>query len=96
MSLLVGDLLREVAGQFAIAFHAMQRGSGEVVFFFSDGELGLARPFRGLFFVFFLLPFEQVLVGDGDRHLRLHLQKLILHVENDLFDHLFRVFCFVD
>ena len=35
-------------------------------------------------------------IGDSDRNLRLHLQKLVLHVENDLFDHLFRIFGLVD
>jgi hypothetical protein len=37
-----------------------------------------------------------VLVGDGNRHLRLHLKELVLHVEDDLFDHLLGVFGLVD
>ena len=37
-----------------------------------------------------------MLVGDGDRNLCLDLQKLVLHVEDDLLDHLFRIFGLVD
>src|SRR6266536_4074064 len=96
LSFLIADLLRETSGQLTIALHAMQRGAGQVVFFFADSELGLAHPFGGFLFVFFLLFFEKVLVGDGDRHLRLHLQELVLHVEDDLLDHLFRVFGLVN
>ena len=37
-----------------------------------------------------------MVVGDGDRDLRLDLEKLVLHVENDLLDHLLRVLRLVD
>ena len=37
-----------------------------------------------------------MLVGNGNRHLRLDLQKLVLHVKNHLLDHLFRLFGFID
>ena len=96
LCLLVGNLLREVLAEFAKAFHAQQRGAGQVVFFFVDGEFGLAHPLGHFVFVFFLLFFEQVLVGDRDRDLRLDLQKLVLHVEDDLLDHFFRLFGLVD
>jgi len=39
---------------------------------------------------------QQVVIGHRDRHLRLDLQQLILHVENHLLDHLLRVFSPVD
>jgi hypothetical protein len=39
---------------------------------------------------------QQVLIGDRNRDLRLHLQELILHVQNHLLDHLFRFFRLVD
>ena len=35
---------------------------------------------------------EQVLIGDRDRHLRLDLQQLVLHVEDHLLDHLLGIF----
>ena len=88
--------MREVVAQFSIALHPQQRGARQVVFFLVDGEFGLAHPFGDFLFVFFLLFFEQVLVGDGNRDLRLNLQKLVLHVENDLLDHFFRFFSLVD
>ena len=37
-----------------------------------------------------------MLVGDGDGHLRLYLQQLVVHVEDDLLDHFFRVLGLVD
>ena len=82
--------------QFAIAFDAQQRRARQVVFFLVDGEFGFAHPFRHFAFVLFLFLLEQVLVGDLNRHLRLDLQKLVLHVENDLLDHLFRLLGLVD
>ena len=75
-----------------VAQRALQRGLGQlVVFLFFYRQLGLAQPLGGFFFVLFFLFFQQMLVGDSDRHLRLHLQKLVLHVDDDLLDHLFRV-----
>ena len=80
LRLLIGDLFGETTGKLAIALDTMQSGAREFVVFLADGELGLAHPFGRLLRVFFLLGFEQVLVSDGDRHLRLDLQKLVLHV----------------
>jgi hypothetical protein len=37
-----------------------------------------------------------MLVGNCDRDLGLDLQKLVLHVEDDLLDHFFRLFGLVD
>ena len=37
-----------------------------------------------------------MLIGDGNRHLRFDLQKLVLHVEDHLLDHLLRIFGLVD
>src|SRR5580658_729417 len=37
-----------------------------------------------------------MLVCNRDGDLRLDLEKLVLHIENDLLDHLFRVFSLVD
>ena len=96
MRLLVGHLLHEVLAHLAIAFHALQRGTGQVVFFLVDSQFGLTHPFGDFVFIFFLLLLQQVLVRDGDRHLRLHLQKLVLHVEDDLLDHLLWLFRLVD
>ena len=51
----------------------MQRRTCQVILFLADGQLGLAHPFGGLLFILFLLFLQQVLVGDGNRHLSLHL-----------------------
>ena len=96
MCLLVGDLLGEAFAQVAIAFHPLQGRAGQVVLLLVDGELCFAHPLRDFVFILFLLFFQQVLVGDGDRHLGLDLQKLVLHVKDHLLDHLFRMLGFVD
>ena len=96
LGFLVFDLLREAGAHLAIAFHAEQGGAGQVVLLLVDGEFGLAHPFLHFVVVLLFLFFEQVLIGDGDRDLRFDLQKLVLHVEDDLLDHLFRVLGLVD
>ncbi len=39
---------------------------------------------------------EALLIGDGDRHLFLRLDQLLIHVDDDLVQHLLRVFGLVD
>jgi hypothetical protein len=96
LSFLVFELLREVRAQVAITLDAKQSGAGQVVLLLVDGELGLAHPFLDLVVVFEFLLFEQVLVGNGDGDLRFDLQELVVHVEDDLLDHLFGLLSFVD
>ena len=96
LGFLVFNLLREVGGHLTIAFDAKQGGAREIVVFLVNGELGFAHPFLHFFVVLHFLFFEQVLVGDGDCDLRFDLQELVLHVEDDLLDHLFRFFRLVD
>ncbi len=74
----------------------MQSSASQVVLLFVDGQFGFAHPLRYLVFIFFLLSFQQMLVGDGDRDLGLDLQKLVLHVEDYLLDHFFRMLGLVD
>ena len=56
------------------------------------GHFGAANPL--LLVVLALLQFlgQHVLVGDGNGDLRLHLEQLVLHVQDYLLDHLLRVF----
>jgi hypothetical protein len=96
LGFLIFELLREVRAQVAITFDAEQSGAGQVVLLFVDGELGLAHPFLDFVVVFEFLFFEQMLVGDGDGDLRFDLQELVVHVEDDLLDHLFGLLSFVD
>ena len=93
---LVDDLLSEAFAQVAIALHPLQSGTRQIVLFLVDGQFCFTHPFRHFVFIFFSPFFQQMLVGDGDRHLRLDLQKLILHVEDDLLDHFFRMLSLVD
>ena len=64
--------------------------------FFVDGEFGLAHPLFDLVVVFDFLFLQQVLVGNRYRYLRFNLQELVVHVEDDLLDHLFGFLGFVD
>src|SRR5712691_4568133 len=93
---LIRKLLLETATELAVALDTLQRGARQIVLLLVDGEFGFAHPLRHFVLVFFSLFFQQVLVGDRDRHLRLDLQKLILHVEDYLLDHLFRFLGLVD
>ena len=93
---LVGHLVREVLGQGLIAERSLNGRSRQIVLLLIHRQFGLANPLGRFLLVLLLLLFEQVLVGDRDRHLRLHLQQLILHVENHLLDHLFGLLGLVD
>ena len=53
-------------------------------------------PLPGALFVLLELALQDVLVGDGNGHLGLHLEQLVLHVQDDLFDHFFGVFGLID
>ncbi len=44
----------------------------------------------------FALFLEQMLVRQRNRHLRLHLHQLVLHIEDELLEKLFRIFGLVD
>src|ERR1700730_17463580 len=96
LGFLIFELLREVGAQIVIAFDAQQSGTGEVVVLFVDGELGLAHPLLDFVVVLEFLLFEQMLVCDSDGNLRFYLQELVVHVEDDLLDHFFGLFSFVD
>jgi len=93
---LVGDLLAEALGGPLAALLALEGRPREVVLFAIDRQLRLAQPVGGLFVVLLLLLLEHVLIRDRNRDLRLHLQQLVLHVENHLLDHLRRVLRLVD
>ena len=70
---------------------AVEGGAGQVVLQFVHGNFGLAHPVAGGVFVFMKFFVEHVLVGDRNRHLGFHLEILVLHVEDDLFDEFFRI-----
>jgi hypothetical protein len=94
--LLVRDLLRVALGHLRETLVALERGPREVVLRLVDRELGLAHPFGRLVGLLRLLLLQQVMVGHRDRHLRLHLQQLVLHVEDHLLDHLLGILRAVD
>jgi hypothetical protein len=73
-----------------------QRGPREVVLLAGDGERRFALPVAGGLLVLSLLFFEQMLIGKRDGYLCLYLQELILHIEDELAQHLLRIFRPVD
>ena len=75
---------------------ALERGAGEVVLLLLNSEFGFAIELVHGFLVLLELLLEEMLVGDGDGDLRLDLEELIFHVENELLAELLRVFCFLD
>ena len=60
------------------------------------GQLGAAHPLLGALLAFLELALQDVLVGDGNGHLGLDLEQLVLHVQDDLLDHFFGVFGLID
>ena len=96
LNLLIGHLLLEVLRGLLAAEGTLNSGACQIVLFLRDSELGLACPLCRLLQVFLLLFFKKMLVGDCNRHLRFHLEKLILHIEDDLFDHLLGIFRLID
>ena len=87
---LIGHLLaRNWSAMFFAVIDRSSAARARSSWLLSTASSALPHPvFRGLF-IFFLFLQQQMLIGDRDRHLRLHLQQLILHVQNHLFDHLF-------
>src|SRR6185369_10039703 len=83
-------------GRLATGVVAVEGGLGEAVLLLAHGELGLAHPLRGLALGLGRLLLHQVLLGDGHRELRLHLDVLVVQIEHELVDHLFRVFRAID
>ena len=93
---LVVDLFLETLREAQSGLVTVEGGAGEIVLGFVDGDFGFAHPvFAGVFLLvlFFL---QDVLIGDGDGDLRFDLEVLILHVEDHLLDHFFRIFGAVD
>ena len=96
LSALIGELLRETGGHLLMAELLAQRGSREVILLARHGHGRFALPVAGGFLMLRLLLLEQVLVGQRNGHLRLHLQKLVLHIEDELAQHLLRVLGAID
>src|SRR5216683_2441687 len=63
---MVGDLLAEAITQIAATLHALESDAGQVILFLVHGQFGLAHPFRHFVSIFFLLLFQQMLIGDGN------------------------------
>src|SRR5205085_2736519 len=80
----------------AAGLGALERGARELVVTFVDRQLRLAHPLGDLGVVVLLLLRQQMLVGDRNGDLRLHLHHLVLHVKDDLLEHLLRLFGLVD
>ncbi len=96
LRLLIGDLLIEAVGQLLEAHRTLQRGARQLVVLLVDGQLRLAHPVGVLLGVVFLLLLQQMQIGERDRHLRLHLDELVLHVENHLLQHLLGILRAID
>ena len=91
LMLLVLGLGGKSGHQLVVAQGAFQGGAGQVVVALLHRHFGLAPPLRGLLLVLGAFLSEQVLVGNGDGHLRLYLKQLVLHVQHDLFQHPLRI-----
>jgi hypothetical protein len=89
--LLVLGLCGEPFHKLSMAQGSLECGARQIVLVLGHGELCFAPPIGCFFFVLGALFFEQMLIGNRDGHLRFHLKQLVLHVENDLFQHAFGI-----
>jgi hypothetical protein len=74
----------------------LQRRPRQLVILLRDCHFGLLHPLGRIGFVLPALLVEQLLIGNRDCHLGLHLQQLVLHVDDDLLDYFFRILGLVD
>ena len=75
---------------------AEQRLLRELVVAGADRDHRAALPLGGVRHLLLELLREALLVGDRDRDLLLRLDELVVHVEDDLVQHLLRVFGLAD
>jgi hypothetical protein len=75
---------------------AAERRLGQAVVTGAHGEHRLALPLGRLGSLLLVLLLDALLVGNRDRDLLLGLDQLRLHVDEDLVEHLLRVFGLVD
>ncbi len=99
-SLCLGALVFELLGK-ALRDACVAQGSAEglarhVVPAFAYGKRCLLLPGRDSRIVLGFLAFEKVLIGDRDGDLRLDLQKLVLHIKDELLQHLLGILSLVD
>src|SRR5438034_4844179 len=80
----------------AVAERSLEGAARQVGLLLVHRQLRPPRPLRHPLLVLLALALEDVLVGDRDGDLRLHLEELILHVEDDLLQQLLRVLRLVD
>ena len=84
-------LLVEAVGALLGAVAAGQGGFRQVVIPLFDGQLGLALPFVGLLLADLVALLEPLLIGDRGRDLGLDLHELVVHVDEQLPNDLFRI-----
>ena len=93
---LIFHLLPEALGRRAVGHRALHRGARQLVVVLVEGHIRAPHPLPVVVFVFLEFLLQHMLVGDRNRHLGLHLEQLILHIEDHLLDHFFRVLGLVD
>src|ERR1022692_2741790 len=89
---LILHLLPETGGGGFVTHAALHSGARQGVVLLVDGQSRAMHPLPLVLLPFLQFLLQDVLVGDRNRHLRFDLQQLILHIENHLLDHFFRVF----
>ena len=65
---------------------SLDRTARQIILLLVDRTLGLPQPIGRCSFVLFHFFFKHMLIGNGNSYLRFQLQKLVFHVEQNLFD----------
>jgi hypothetical protein len=96
LSILIFQLLREACRELLAAQTTLERSAGQIILLLLNSEFGLSIPLvHGILMLlqFFL---EKVLVSNRDGNLRLDLEKLIFHVQDELLCEFLGIFSLLD
>jgi len=73
-------------------FASSQRFPSEFLVSSADSHLRTTFPFRGVGGFLLDVFGESFFVGDGNRYLFGRFRQLVVHIDDDLIEHLFRIF----
>jgi hypothetical protein len=96
LSILIFQLLREACRELLTAQTTLERGAGQIILLLLDGKFGLTIPLAHGILMLLQFLLEKVLVSNGDGDLRLDLEKLIFHVQDELLCEFLGIFSLLD
>jgi hypothetical protein len=96
LSFLIDELVREGLGHLTMTEGLLNRCARKDIISFTCAQLRPPQKIGTGLLVLDALLLQQMLVRNRDRNLSLHLHQLILHIEQNLLQHLLRIFRAID